>query len=150
MKAFDAFGRLREGTNHRAWAFTIVRNTFLSRIRRAGREESLTDPAAVVDSLALSAPDLMARRSDGYRHGFEDQVLAALDSLSEPQRTAVVLCDVEGLRYEEIATVLDCPVGTVRSRIHHARRSLRVALTSYAARKGYETRAANENARGGR
>ncbi len=150
LKAFDAFGRLRPGTNHRAWVFTITRNTFLSGVRRAGREEALEDPASVVDRWSPAAPQQLVRADDGFRHGFEDQVLAALGRLSEPQRSAVVLCDVEGLRYEEIAEVLGCPVGTVRSRIHHARRSLRDALAGYAADKGYEVRAANENSgRGG-
>ncbi len=135
-KAFKAFPKLREKTNHRAWAFTIVRNTFLSRARKQNREQPLEDAARVVD---LSAgPELrLVRPDDGYKHGFEDAVLEALTALPEAQRTAVMLCDVEGLSYDEIAQVLGCPVGTVRSRIHHARRRLRETLASYATNRGY-------------
>jgi RNA polymerase sigma-70 factor, ECF subfamily len=137
-RGFDAFGRLRADTNHRAWIFTILRNTYISRVRRAGREELLEEPATVIDIRRSHDPiAALVRREDGYRHGFEDPVLDALASLPEGQRTAVVLCDIEGLRYEEIAEVLDCPVGTVRSRIHHARKRLRAALGGYAHKRGY-------------
>ena len=78
----------------------------------------------------------MIRAVDGFRHGFDDQVLAALDDLPEHQRTAVVLCDVEGMPYDDIAEVMGCPVGTVRSRIHHARRRLREGLATYARQQG--------------
>lgn len=136
VSACDAYDRLRPDTNHRAWVFTILRNRFLSRMRRAGREEELSEPDRVPDS-APDALDRMVRQEDGYRHGFDDHVLLALGSLSEPQRTAVLLCDVEGMRYEEIAIVMGCPVGTVRSRIHHAREKLRQALEVYARTQGY-------------
>lgn len=135
-RAFDAFGRLRPDTNHRAWAFTILRNVFLSRARHASREELLADPDSVMASHAV-ASDAESRSSPGSRHQFEDQVLEALEALSEPQRTAVVLCDVEEMSYEEIAQVMGCPIGTVRSRIHHARRQLREMLASHAKEKGY-------------
>lgn len=136
-KAFRAFDRLREDTNYRAWIFTIVRNTFLSRARKSGRELPLEDPVSVVDEKGSDLDHSLARPDDGWRHGFEDEVLAALGELAESQRTAVVLCDVEGLTYEEISFVLGCPIGTVRSRIHHARRRLRSTLAGYANARGY-------------
>ena len=136
-RAYDAFDRLRPDTNHRAWAYTIVRNLYLSRLRRAGREASLDEPDEIVDEGAVGALSALVRRDDGYRHGFEDQVLAALSALPEAQRSAIILCDVEGLRYEDIAGVLGCPVGTVRSRIHHARKRLRLVLSGYARERGY-------------
>ena len=133
-RAFDAFDRLRPNTNHRAWTFTILRNAFLSRMRRAAREEILADPELTLPTLlgaeAANVPALDAR-------GFEDSVVSALDTLPEPQRTAVLLCDVEEMSYEEIAQVMECPVGTVRSRIHHARRRLRELLAGHAKEKGY-------------
>ncbi len=136
-RAFDAFERLRPNTNHRAWVFTILRNAFISTQRRLGREQELEDPTILPDDDAPTALDRLAHAGDGYRHGFEDEVLAALQALSEQQRTAVVLCDVEGMSYEDIAAVMACPVGTVRSRIHHARRRLREVLDAYARGKGY-------------
>lgn len=140
LKAFDrTLARQRGEVNLRGWAFTILRNTFLSRVRRSGRELPLDEPSQVEDS-GPAPPQILAlvRPDDGYRHGFEDEVLAALDALPETQRSAIVLCDIEGMTYEEIATVLDCPVGTVRSRIHHARRRLRETLSGYANARGYD------------
>lgn len=137
-KAFPAFERLRADTRHRAWIFTILRNTFLSRTRRAGRETALEDAELIPDVSADPVDDVVIRAEDGFRHGFEDEVLAALQALPEVHRTAVVLCDVEGLSYDEIAVVLACPVGTVRSRIHHARRRLRATLAGYATARGYQ------------
>ena len=137
VKAFKAFERLRPGTNHRAWAYAIVRNTFISRVRKSNRLTSLEAPDAVPDRLGHTPETLFFGGGEGYRQGFEDEVLAALSKLAEVQRTAVVLCDIEGLSYDEIAEVLDCPVGTVRSRIHHARRRLRHELSGYAHAKGY-------------
>lgn len=136
-KALRAFDRLREDTNYRAWIFTILRNTFLSRARKSGRELPLEDPVAIVDERANDQDRALIGPDDGWRHGFEDEVLAALGELAETQRTAVVLCDVEGLTYEEISFVLGCPIGTVRSRIHHARRRLRSTLAGYANARGY-------------
>ncbi|MCA9514027.1 MAG: sigma-70 family RNA polymerase sigma factor [Myxococcales bacterium] len=137
-KAFTAYERLREDTRHRAWVFTILRNTFLSKTRKSGREAPLDDAELVPDLGADPVDDVVVRAEDGFRHGFEDEVLEALQALPEAHRTAVVLCDVEGLSYDEIAVVLECPIGTVRSRIHHARRRLRQTLAGYATARGYD------------
>ncbi|MEZ4267146.1 MAG: sigma-70 family RNA polymerase sigma factor [Myxococcota bacterium] len=136
-RAVEAFDRLRDHTNHRAWIFTILRNAWISRLRRSGREVELVEPELLVDDESPEVDAAMVRADDGYRHGFEDQVLRALSRLPESQRSAILLCDVEGLRYEEIAMVMGCPVGTVRSRIHHARRQLRDWLEEYARQRGY-------------
>jgi RNA polymerase sigma-70 factor (ECF subfamily) len=140
-KALKSFERIRPDTNHRAWVFTIIRNTFISRVRKTSRE-ALVDSIEEVEGLSIDveAPTgaaLEALGGDRFKEGFEDEVLAALQALPEAQRTALVLCDIEGLEYEHIATVLDCPVGTVRSRIHHGRKRLKAALAGYAAQKGY-------------
>lgn len=141
-KALKNFDRVRPDTNWRAWVFTIVRNAFVSRMRKLGRE-SLTDDADRIasDERSLDRPAGSALDALGgdqrFREGFEDEVLQALQALPESQRTAVVLCDIEGLEYEEIAQVLDCPVGTVRSRIHHARKRLKAALADYARARGF-------------
>ena len=136
-KAFKAFDRLPENSNYRAWAYTIVRNTFISRRRQSGRLELVADAGELVDASYEDPVEALARRSEGHRQAFEDEVLAALDALPSKQRSVVVLCDVEGLSYEEISGVVGCPVGTVRSRIHHGRRRLRAILAGYARSKGY-------------
>lgn len=126
-KALVAFERLAPDANHRAWLFTIARNTYISGLRRDRHLEELPDAA----NIPAQGPDtlrLLAGPHDNYRHAFDDEVVGAIQSLSEAQRTAVVLCDVEGLSYEEIDAVMGCPVGTIRSRIHHARKRLREIL----------------------
>lgn len=138
-KALKSFDKVRPDTNWRAWVFTIVRNTFISKVRKTGRETYVEDTdklAAEPETPVGAALDALGGEQR-FREGFEDEVLHALQTLPESQRTAVVLCDIEGLEYEEIAHVLDCPVGTVRSRIHHARKRLKSALASYAAKRGY-------------
>ena len=140
-KALQHFDRVRPDTNFRAWVYTIVRNAFVSRVRKGDR-------LALVEDIDLHAAEqgpalepgisiLDVLGQDKFKEGFEDEVLAALQSLPESQRTAVVLCDIEGLDYEAIAHVLDCPVGTVRSRIHHARKRLKQALADYAKNRGF-------------
>ncbi|MFO0745207.1 MAG: sigma-70 family RNA polymerase sigma factor [Myxococcota bacterium] len=138
-KALKHFEKVRPDTNWRAWVFTIVRNTFISRMRKSGRESFVEDTdkiAAEPEAPVGAALDALGG-DQRFREGFEDEVLHALQVLPESQRTAVVLCDIEGLEYEEIAHILDCPVGTVRSRIHHARKRLKVALAGYAAARGF-------------
>ena len=136
LKAFDALDRLPENSNYKGWLFTILRNTWLSRMRRAGRVEYSSEP-----------PDLADRRPDpletiehgGGKRGkdrFDDVVYEALGQLPEVQRSAVLLCDVEKMPYADIARILGCPIGTVRSRIFHARRALRSALQTYAEERG--------------
>ncbi len=139
-KALQHFERMPIDTHWRAWAYTIVRNAFVSKARKAGRESLLEDADLLpspTDRPLASATVAPVPALEAFRAGFEDEVLAALMTLPEGQRTAVVLCDIEGLDYEEIAHVLDCPVGTVRSRIHHARKRLREALATYASQRGY-------------
>ena len=72
-----------------------------------------------------------------YREMLDDQVTRALERLPEDFRTVVLLCDVEGFTYEEIANMLDVPIGTIRSRLHRGRNLLRTALVEYADKKGY-------------
>jgi len=141
-KAFAAFDKTRDDTQWRPWLFTIIRNGFISKVRRSSRERFLDDPAYQHLEPSVGSDDdapveIDWRTLRGAENAFEDELLLALMDLPEAQRSALVLCDIEGCDYETIAAVLDCPVGTVRSRIHHARRRLRVALATYAIEKGY-------------
>ncbi len=136
LRAFDALDRVPEGSHYKGWLFTILRNGFISRLRRDRRLE-LTDD---MSDRPCGRPDVHTRIEAGHgaRQGdrFDDIVLSALATLPEVQRTAVLLCDVEDMAYEDIAKVLGCPIGTVRSRIFHGRRALRQALGDYAVANG--------------
>ena len=106
-----------------AWLARIVTNVFLDEVRRRRRRPSTAFP---------EQPDLVlppTAAADEASETLSDEVQDALSALPEEFRTAVVLCDVVGLSYDEIAEAQDIPVGTVRSRIHRGRRLLRAALS---------------------
>ncbi len=126
----EALLRIRKGLERyqpgslQGWLARIVTNVFLDEVRRRKRR-----PAdALPDDPDWVVPPAPA--ADEVPTGFSEEVQAALNSLPEDFRTAVVLCDVADLPYEDIAASLDVPVGTVRSRIHRGRRLLRAALVS--------------------
>jgi RNA polymerase sigma-70 factor, ECF subfamily len=123
------------GTNAGAWLFTIMRNTFLNKMRKISRK-----PA----SMAGEWIEQMAREdiSELMKHGpdpgvkcldnlLKEDISRAIDDLPEEFRDAVVLCDVQGFSYVEIASILDIPIGTVRSRIHRGRLILRHILADW-------------------
>jgi RNA polymerase sigma-70 factor (ECF subfamily) len=119
LRAYRSFDRYEPGTNVRAWLYTILHRVHQDGLRRKLRAPGFSELDA--DGPAVPAPQLALER------GGED-LARALDALPEPFRSAVVLRDVEELRYEEIARVLEIPVGTVMSRIHRGRAWLRERL----------------------
>jgi len=114
------------GTNFRAWMHRILRNAGISRIRRHQREREALDRHRVEHALGAELPraDAIPELDDAL----SDEVLQALAALRPPFAETVHLVDVEGLSYEQAAARLGCPVGTVMSRLHRARRQLRRQL----------------------
>jgi RNA polymerase sigma-70 factor, ECF subfamily len=144
VQAFRGWHTYRPGTNCLAWLFTICRNCFLRGEERRGRRQEVpaSDLDADVESLAATAVFAEVRAAvDPEREFFDSRldegVQAALDALPMPFREAVVLSDLEGLNYAEMATVLNVPVGTVKSRLFRGRRLLQEALYEYALENGY-------------
>jgi RNA polymerase sigma-70 factor (ECF subfamily) len=127
VRAYRAFDGFTPGTNGRAWLLSIVYSVFVNdyhRRRRRPLEVSIEALEARYADRLLAAPvagDAAARITD-------DDLLAALDGLPDEYRATVLLVDVDELTYEEAATTLGCAVGTVRSRLHRARRLLAAAL----------------------
>ena len=125
------------GTNLRAWLFKILTNTFINKYRRQTRERNVFDGidqepvgegVMSADSLrALSEPDANALRPIVAR-----EIQAALDALPDDYRAIILLADVEELSYKEIADVLGCPIGTVMSRLHRARKLVQKRLVEHA------------------
>lgn len=136
LKAFRAWHTFTPGTNARAWLLTILRNQFINEFRR----DRLRGPT--VDVMAIE-PHTIFRETEGdpaarfFAHLVDDEVLAAIDALPEEFREAVVLSDLEGLSYAEIAEVTGVPVGTVKSRLHRGRQALQQRLYAYAVEMGY-------------
>src|SRR3984885_4144785 len=125
LRAFDTF---QPGTNFKAWIFRILRNTFLT--TRTGiatsRTVFLEDHPDTLDTIAAgSTPEDTLIRFDN-----QATLHAALEQLQPQLREALLLCDVEEIKYKDIAVILDVPIGTVMSRISRARRTLRQLLQS--------------------
>ncbi len=133
-RAFHAAGQFTPGTNTKAWLFRILRNNFIDVCRRRqndpvrARFETADPPASgvVEDDLLRGDVEL-----DRLRNVVAEEIEAALMTLPEESRT-VVLLDIEGLSEVEVAEVLGCPVGTVKSRLSRARAALRQRLQDYA------------------
>jgi len=141
VKAMRARDQYQSGTNLKAWLFKILTNTFINKYRRGGLERVVLDgPDA--DPLAdgwVSAASMRALRdaeNQALRPLVAEEIRRALDELPEEFRIAVVLSDVEELSYKEIADVMDCPVGTVMSRLHRGRRLLQKRLYDHAVHLG--------------
>ncbi len=124
IRVFRSLHTYRPGT-FEGWLHRITTNVFLDKMRRKQRIrfDALSDESAA----RLPSRELGPEQSFADAH-FDDDVQRALDSLAPDFRAAVVLCDIEGLSYEEIAATLDIKLGTVRSRIHRGRAQLREAL----------------------
>jgi RNA polymerase sigma-70 factor (ECF subfamily) len=135
LRAYRFFHRYEAGSNGRAWLFKILHNTFLTRYRRRSREREVLEQLADEPTPALyeEADDPEQRLLTEF---LSEDVRRALDRLPEEFRTAVVLCDLEEFSYKEIAEIMECPVGTVMSRLHRGRRMLQEALRGYAQQQG--------------
>ncbi len=140
LRAFRSFHRFNPGTNCRAWLFTILRNAFLNGLRRGGHE-LLDADSATWDGATRSVTEADAGGAHPEEefflrvlHGDVDQALKALPL---PFREIVMLADLEGLSYKEIAQVVDCPTGTVMSRLSRGRAMLRQTLGRFAREHGY-------------
>ena len=139
MKAFRFWDKYEKGTNIRAWLFRIMKNTYINRYRKETREPGMVDYDDVenfYDSIRDEGTDSNDLQKSMYRNMLSDEVTEALQSLPEDFKTVVILCDIEELTYEEIAEFLNCPIGTVRSRLHRGRKILEEKLHDYAVERG--------------
>ena len=136
LRAFERREQYRLGTNIRAWLFTILYHVFVSRKRRIDAREVQqpedTEGWALFEAVGEADPE--GRFYDSF---LDDEITRAIRSLPEEYRAAVVLSDLQGLRYAEIANALGVPEGTVKSRLFRGRRILQKKLRAYAADMGY-------------
>ena len=140
LKAYRFIESFQKGTNAKAWLFRILKNSFINDYRKKSKEPSKVDYQEVetyynseeVDRQIT--PDL---RVESLKDMIGDEISNALNSLDVDFRTVIILCDLEGFKYEEMAKILDIPIGTVRSRLHRARNLLKEKLKSYAKSMGY-------------
>jgi len=139
LKAYRFWDKYEKGTNIRAWLFRIMKNSYINRYRKETREPGMVDYGDVenfYDSIRAESTDTNDLQEKIFGNILSDEVTEALQSLPEDFRTVVILSDIEGLSYEEIAEFLNCPIGTVRSRLHRGRKILQTQLFEYARQHG--------------
>ena len=145
LRAFRFFDKFQEGTNFKAWIFKIMTNTFINKYRKKVRTpqqvqldkvsyglENEEEKEDTVQQIEWSGFD-----EERYEELFDDDIKSALSQLSEEFRIVVLLADIEGFSYKEIAEIIDRPNGTVMSRLFRGRRMLQKILEKYARREGY-------------
>jgi RNA polymerase sigma-70 factor (ECF subfamily) len=136
-KAYRAWEQYVPGTNCRAWLVTILRNTFINQFRKESRRPSEVQFDSVEELSVFEAVQERDPEGTFYRFIVDDEVSRAIQELPEEFRLPVVLSDMEGLSYAEIAEALELPVGTVKSRLFRGRRRLQRRLFDYALEMGY-------------
>jgi RNA polymerase sigma-70 factor (ECF subfamily) len=144
LRAYRSWGQYTRGTAAKSWLFTICRNVFLRGRERVKRHEEIVEREAVRTPSGTEVVNPLWASVDGvdpegtfFGSIVDDRILEAVNALPEDFRAAIVLSDVEGLGYGEIAEVLDVPVGTVKSRLFRGRRQLQQVLYEYAVEMGY-------------
>ncbi|MEC8022846.1 MAG: sigma-70 family RNA polymerase sigma factor [Myxococcota bacterium] len=141
LKAFRSFHQFQPGTNCRAWLLRIQTNTFINRYRRRVKERDILsrqENGSLDHSLVCR--ESIDRYSNPERTlvvlGLSDDVTRALAEVPTEFREAVILSDLAGLSYREVAAQMGTPVGTVMSRLHRGRRILRESLSAFASERG--------------
>jgi RNA polymerase sigma-70 factor, ECF subfamily len=139
LRAYRGFGGFQEGTNLKAWLYRILTNTYINNYRAKKRRPDETELEEVEDLYlyrrigGLEAAMVGRSAEDELLERFtDDEVKEAVEELPENFRLAVLLADVEGFSYKEIAEILDIPIGTVMSRLHRGRKALQKRLYDFA------------------
>jgi RNA polymerase sigma-70 factor (ECF subfamily) len=141
LKAFRFFESFEKGTNIKAWLFKIQTNTFINKYRRRVKEREVAEapPEDILLDRFVSSEQVQAIKdpeSDFFGRLLSDEVMEALEQVPVDFRMVVILADIQGFSYKEIAEIVDCPVGTVMSRLFRGRRILQKALFEYAVQEG--------------
>jgi len=147
LRAYRGFGGFEHGTNLKAWLYRILTNTYINQYRAKKRRFDETELDEAEDLYlyrrlgGLEAAAAGRSAEDELMDWFTDaEVKAAIEALPEQFRLAVLLADVEGFSYKEIAEILDIPIGTVMSRLHRGRKSLQKQLYEFAVARGLADR----------
>lgn len=141
LKAYRFLDKYDKGTNAKAWLFKILKNAYINSYRKKSKAPQQVELKHFIgyhetdDESNIQYFDL---REEIFDELMGDEVTTAINSLPVDFRTIILLCDIEGFTYEEIAKIIDIPIGTVRSRLFRARNSLKEMLKEYAKKMGFE------------
>ena len=140
LKAFRSFGSFETGTNLKAWLFRILTNTFINTYRAKQRRPQESDLGSVEDLFLYKRLPSLAELSESAEEQLLDlfpaaEVREAIENLPETFLLPMLLNDVEGFSYKEVAEILDIPIGTVMSRLHRGRKTMQEALYDYASQR---------------
>jgi RNA polymerase sigma-70 factor (ECF subfamily) len=143
LKAYRGYHTFQAGTNLRAWLYRILTNTFINRYRRKTRRPTEVELGELEDlylfqRMGEEGPGGAERSAEEEALDLivDDDIKASLEALPEIFRIPVLLADVEGFSYKEIAEIMDTPIGTVMSRLHRGRKALQKALWDFAEQRG--------------
>ncbi len=140
LKAYRFWGNFEKGTNIKAWLYCIMKNSYINFYRKEIKEPKKVEyqeyhlPYSTTQEASFDKKHLPEKTYDEI---FGDEIARSIESLKDSFKNIILLSDVEGLTYKEIAKVIDCPVGTVRSRLYRGRSQLRKKLFKYAKKNGY-------------
>ena len=141
LKAYRFITSFEQGTNAKAWLFRIMKNSFINDFRKKSKQPAKVDYQEVetfYNSDDVDKAITTDLRVETVQDMIGDEISNALNSLDVDFRTVIILCDLEGFKYDEMAKILDIPIGTVRSRLHRARNLLKEKLSDYANKMGYK------------
>ncbi|MCX6168393.1 MAG: sigma-70 family RNA polymerase sigma factor [Ignavibacteriales bacterium] len=134
LKAFRFFDNYKKGSNARAWLFKIMKNSFINDYRKKNKQPFKLDYDDVQNFYENIKPEDVSTQhyiQDEFYNVFDDEIVNALSTLPDDFRTVVFLSDIEGYSYKEISEFVDCPIGTVRSRLNRTRKILYALLHNY-------------------
>ncbi len=140
LKAYRFFNNFEKGSNAKAWLFKIMQNSFINDYRKKIKQPFKVDYDDVQNFYEnIKSEDVTTQHymQDEFYNVLDDEIVNALATLPDDFRTIVFLSDIEGYSYKEISEFVDCPIGTVRSRLHRTRKILYALLYKYALENGY-------------
>jgi RNA polymerase sigma-70 factor, ECF subfamily len=140
LKAFRFYHKFEKGSNAKAWLFRIMQNSFINNYRKKNRQPFKIDYDDVQNFYENIKPEDVKTQhcqQDAFSNVLDDEIIKALSVLPDDFRTIVFLSDIEGYSYKEVSDFIDCPIGTIRSRLHRTRKILYALLYKYAQENGY-------------
>lgn len=140
LNAFRFFHNYEKGSNVKAWLFKIMKNTFINYYRKNQKEPIMVDYEDVQYFYeSVKSEDVLTShyQHDAFANALGDEIVKTLSLLPDDFRTIAILSDIEGYSYKEISDFVDCPIGTVRSRLHRTRKILYSLLYNYAQKNSY-------------